>query len=145
MSSSCDQPKTKATHENKLDTLTNQTLPILVSDSTNTLEKNIKILKLQYTLWGCACANWITSEDANNYLDSGFTQHHIFIEPANSSIYNPAQDSTFDIWKEKIIVTGQFYTRYDYPHPTYQMEEHLEKARVFKYTKIKRIKEKVDK
>jgi hypothetical protein len=113
---------------------------ILISDSTNTLDKKIQTLQLQYTLWGCACANWITNTDAIKYKDSGFIQHHIFIEPVNDSLYTPAGDSTFDISTEKIIVTGQFYVKEDYPHPSYKMEEPMSKARVFRYFKIKRVK-----
>jgi hypothetical protein len=109
----------------------------VISDSTNTLEKGIQTIELQYTLWGCACANWITPLDAFKYNDSGFQEHHIFIERADTSLYFP--DSNFDINKENIRITGQFYTREDYPQGTIQLEESLAKAKVFRYTKLKRV------
>ena len=105
----------------------------VISDSTNILEKKVQQLELEYIAWGCACANWITTADRIKYQDSGLIKHCIFIEP----------DSTFDIGDnfqpgtQKIAVKGQFYIKEDYPRGTIKTEEDLEKAKVFRYTKIK--------
>ncbi|MBS3913647.1 MAG: hypothetical protein KG003_04060 [Bacteroidetes bacterium] len=137
----CTKPFPRQSNSTKTNTSPIAIYRKVISDSSNTLENVEKILKLQYTLWGCACANWISFEDVRKYKDSGFSKHHIFIEPASPELYNPASDTTFDVFKEQITVTGKFYVKDDYPHPTFQMEEQIEKARVFQYTKIKRIKE----
>jgi hypothetical protein len=124
----------------KTDTVFKEKEYPIISDSTNILENKTETLELQYTVWGCACANWITATYAKKKDDGNFQKKHIFIEPANSTLYYP--DSTFDFGKENIVVTGQFYQREDYPQGTRQFEERLEKAKVFRYTKIKVIKKK---
>ena len=110
---------------------------IIISDSTNTLTGKTETLELEYIDWSCACANWITNEDYKKYNDSGLAKHTIFIEPNDSSLNLP---KSFDHLKHRIKVTGQFYVRDDYPQGTIQMEEPLEKAKVFRYTNIQIIK-----
>jgi hypothetical protein len=112
----------------------------LLYDSTNTLEDKIQTLELDYIVWGCACANWVTITDYKKYADSGqLASHCIFIEPADTSLKNadniiPSEDY--------IKVTGQFYTRKGYPKGTYQREEQLDSARIFRYSKISVLKHK---
>lgn len=108
--------------------------PKIISDSTNILENRVQQLELEYILWGCACANWITSKDMIKYQDSGLAKHCIFIEPADSTLTIP---DSFQPGSNKIIVKGQFYIREDYPQGTIQTEENLEKAKVFRYTSLK--------
>jgi hypothetical protein len=110
----------------------------IISDSANVLERKILQPELEYILWGCACANWITSADRIRYDTNGLADHCIFIEPANNNLKLP--DSTFQFDKENIKVTGQFYVRKDYPKGTIESEEHLDKARVFRFTKIEIVK-----
>ena len=110
----------------------------IISDSTNILEPKIERLELEYILWGCACANWITPADRIKYDTNGLAEHCIFIEPADSNL--KLSDSTFQYDKENIKVTGQFYVRRDYPKGTIELEEHLDKAKVFRFTKIEIIK-----
>ena len=110
----------------------------IISDSTNILEPKIERLELEYILWGCACANWITPADRIKYDTNGLAEYCIFIEPADSNLKLP--DSTFQYDKENIKVTGQFYVRRDYPKGTIELEEHLDKAKVFRFTKIEIIK-----
>ncbi|CAN5810942.1 hypothetical protein BH11BAC4_BH11BAC4_25460 [soil metagenome] len=110
----------------------------IISDPANKLESNIQTLELQYTLWGCACADWIEVTDAARFRDSGFLAHHIFIEPANADLN--FEDSFFQFEKENIVVTGQFYEKEDYPQGTVKLEESLAKAKVFRYTKIRFVK-----
>jgi hypothetical protein len=93
--------------------------------------------QLEYIVWGCACANWITPSERLKFKNTGLAKHCIFIEPANSALN---LSSTFNAETEKIKVTGQFYVREDYPQGTEQMEEHLDKAKVFRYTKLKILK-----
>jgi hypothetical protein len=76
-------------------------------------------------------------EDATKYSDSGFSKRHFWLEPANDSLYDPADDSTLHGLKWTIKVKGQFYEREDYPRGTYELEEKASKAKVFRYTWIK--------
>lgn len=108
--------------------------PKIISDSTNILGDKVQQLELEYIAWGCACANWITPKDMIKYQDSGLANHCIFIEPAYTTLDLP---DSFQPGTQKIIVKGQFYTREDYPKGTIQTEESLEKAKVFRYTKLK--------
>ena len=111
----------------------NFTKDIIISDSTKILEPKIQTLKLQYIDWSCACANWITHSDYKRFEDTGrLSDHCIFIEPANLSLALPDDNVRYDVIK----VTGQFYVRKDYPKGTIKMEENLDKAKVFRYTKI---------
>ena len=98
----------------------------------------VENLQLDYIVWGCACANWITSTNFNKYRNSSLAEHCIFIEAANDSLELPL---FFDASRHKIKVKGQFYTRTGYPKGTVQAEEQLEKAKVFRYTAIE-VKEK---
>jgi hypothetical protein len=128
-----DLPKT-------VDTITTPLPGKIISDSGNILEKKVQKLELEYILWGCACANWITPADRIKYDTSGLSEHCIFTEPADSSLKLP--DSTFQFDKENIRVTGRFYVRKDYPQGTIEMEEPLEKAKVFRFTKIEIVRKK---
>ena len=114
----------------------------IISDSTNILENKVQQLQLEYVAWGCACANWITPADREKFENKGLAEKCIFIEPAGKNLMNPEEDSTFNIGKQSIIVTGQFYQRKDYPQGMIQTEEQLDKARVFRYTSIRIIKKK---
>jgi hypothetical protein len=105
----------------------------VISDSTNILTGTTDVLELEYIAWGCACANWITTTDRKKYQDSGLVQHAIFIEPAESSLELPLY---FDAFRHTLKLTGQFYVRPGYPKGTVETEEHLEKARIFRYTDI---------
>jgi hypothetical protein len=116
--------------------------PKLLYDSTNTLEDKIQTLELDYIAWGCACANWITLSDLKKYGDSEQLEPHcFFIEPADSAL-NTA-DNIIPM-EDYIKVTGQFYTKKGYPKGTFEEEEHLDSAKVFRYTKISIFKHKKD-
>jgi len=104
-----------------------------ISDPTNTLTGRTEILELDYIVWGCACANWVTPADFNKYQDDKLAEHCIFIEPANKDLELPLY---FDPARHKIKVQGQFYVKPDYPKGTTQGEEKLDKAKVFRYAKI---------
>jgi hypothetical protein len=109
----------------------------IISDSTNQLETKVQKLELEYIIWGCACANWITHSDRLKYDTGGLAKHCIFIEPADKNFFFPA---SFEPEKNKIIVKGSFYVREDYPKGTIETEEQLEKAKVFRYTEFKIVK-----
>ena len=116
--------------------------PKLLYDSTNTLESKIQTLELDYIVWGCACANWITISDLKKYGHNGPLEPHcIFIEPADTAL-NTA-DNIMPM-EDYIKVTGQFYARKGYPKGTFEEEEHLDSAKVFRYTKISILKHKND-
>ena len=109
--------------------------PKYLADPANTLDSKIQKLELEYIVWGCACANWITPKDYKKYQDSGLAKYCIFIEPSDTTKLFP--DSLFHFDKNNIIVTGQFYIKEDYPKGTYETEEQIDKAKVFRYTDLK--------
>jgi hypothetical protein len=104
-----------------------------ISDSTNTLNFKTETLRLNYIVWGCACANWITPSDFKKYQDDKLAEHCIFIEPANKDLELPIY---FDPERHFIKVTGQFYLRPGYPKGTILSEEHLDKAKILRYTEL---------
>lgn len=136
---SCSTQSDK-TKSNKLETtkVVESFKPKEISDPTNTLTGKTENLELEYIVWGCACANWVTPTDFHKYQDNKLAEHCIFIEPANDSLKLPLN---FDASLHRIKVKGQFYTRPDYPKATVETEEQLDKAKVFRYTQIE-IKEK---
>lgn len=128
-----EQPKTVAT-----DTVDKFYTRPFIKDTTNALDGIDRELTIQYTVWGCACANWITKED--NVKHSGDPKHHFFLEPANDSLNKIEQD--VDALKNDIIVKGEFYIRKDFPKNVGQHEEPMQKAKVFRYYDIRILKKK---
>jgi len=57
---------------------------------------------------------------------------YIFIEAENPKLELP---KNFDLNKNRIKVTGQFYKNKDYPKGMIQGEEYIDRAKVFKYNK----------
>jgi hypothetical protein len=104
-----------------------------ISDPTNTLKSKTETLELDYIVWGCACANWVTPDDLKKYQGDKLAEHCIFIEPGNKDLELPMY---FEPGRHFVKITGQFYVRPDYPKGATQGEEHLDKAKVFRYTKI---------
>ncbi len=106
----------------------------VISDSTNILKDNVENLELEYTVWGCACPQWIQSKDnKNSDTTKNYLKLHFYIEPANKSLNFPKY---FDAFRHRLKVKGQFYEREDYPQGTVEIEEPRTKARVFRYTKF---------
>ncbi len=112
-----------------------------ISDPTNTLNGKTETLELDYVVWGCSCANWVTPADYKKYQDNKLAEHCIFIEPANKELGLPMY---FDPERHFIKVTGKFYLRPDYPKGMIQGEEHLDKAKVFRYSKIDVFKKEIE-
>lgn len=104
-----------------------------LSDPTNVLSGKMETLDLDYIVWGCACPNWVTPADYGKYADNGLTKHCIYIEPASTRLEIPF---AFDPFRHRIRVSGQFYVRPDYPKGTFQGEEVLDKAPVFRYDRM---------
>lgn len=106
----------------------------VISDSTNNLTDKVENLELEYTVWGCACPQWIQSKDnENNDSTKKYSKLHFYIEPAEKTLELPIY---FDAFRHRLKVTGQFYEREDYPQGTIEMEEPMPKAKVFRYTKF---------
>ena len=102
--------------------------------SKNTLTGKTEILDLDYIVWGCDCANWVTPADFKKYQDDKLAEHCIFIEPANKDLEVPLY---FGPGRHFIKVTGQFYVKPGYPKgTTTQGEEQLDKTKVFRYSTI---------
>ena len=132
---SCGQTKTKQQIEqNKIQKQVENKYNKIISDSTNKLTDKIENLEIEYTVWGCACPNWIeTKDNKDNDTTKNYLKLHFYIEPANNSLELP---SYFDAFRHKLKMTGQFYEREDYPQGTIEMEEKMPKAKVFRYSKI---------
>ena len=106
----------------------------VISDSTNILTTRVENLELEYTVWGCACPQWIKSKDnENSDTTKNYLKLHFYIEPADNTLELPIY---FDAFRHRIKVTGQFYEKEDYPQGTIEMEEPMPKAKVFRYTKL---------
>jgi hypothetical protein len=106
----------------------------VISDSTNKLINKTESLEVEYTLWGCACPNWIqTKDNTNNDTTKNYFKLHFYIEPATKALELPIY---FDAFRHRLQITGQFYEREDYPQGTIEGEEKIPKANVFRYTKL---------
>jgi hypothetical protein len=128
--------------QNSKDTLLRQILEAKdISDPTNTLNGKTETLELNYIVFGCACANWRIHSNYKKNEGNKLAEQTIFIEPANNDFELPIY---FDSRRHFIKVTGQFYVRPDYPKGTIQREEQLDKARVFRFTKIDVLKMDID-
>lgn len=112
-----------------------------MSDPTNTLTGKTETLELDYIVWGCACANWVTPADYKKYQDKDLDKHTIFLEPASHELELPLY---FDAARHMVKVTGQFYVKPDYPKGTEETEEHLDKAKVFRYTSMEVFKKDIE-
>jgi hypothetical protein len=106
----------------------------VISDSTNKLIDKREQLEVEYTVWGCACPNWIqTKDNQNNDTTKNYLSLHFYIEPADKSLELP---TNFDAHKHKLKIKGQFYEKEDYPHGTIEMEEPMAKAKIFRYSEL---------
>jgi hypothetical protein len=132
---SCGQTKTKKQIEQKeLPNKVENKYDKIISDSTNKLTDKIENLEIEYTVWGCACPNWIqTKDNEKNDTTKSFLKLHFYIEPLNKSLELPIY---FDAFRHRLKITGQFYEREDYPQGTIEMEEKMPKAKVFRYSKL---------
>jgi hypothetical protein len=102
------------------------------------LEDKVQTVRFHYITWACDCANWATTSDIVKYQDEGnqLADHSVFIEPAN-----PAQTlpDTICYNGDIILLTGQYYAEKGFPKG-FRSEEHVDKAKVFRYTAYKIIK-----
>lgn len=102
-----------------------------MSNLNNILEPNIQVLELDYIVFSCGCANWIKKQDLEKASIN--MERYMFIEAENPKLELP---KNFDLNKNRIKVTGQFYKNKDYPKGMIQGEEYIDKAKVFRYNKI---------
>jgi hypothetical protein len=105
-----------------------------ISNAHNTLSGNVETIEAHYIVFGCAGPNWITHTDyINNNCSKKFKELYFYIEPADSTLALPA---TFDAYKHRVILQGQFYKNADYAKGTIEGEELMPKAKVFRYTQL---------
>ena len=132
---SCGQTKTKQqTEQKELQKQVDSKYDKVISDSTNKLTDKIENLEIEYTVWGCACPNWIqTKDNEDDDTTKSYLKLHFYIEPANKSL---ELSIYFDAFRHRLKITGQFYVKEDYPQGTVETEEKMSKAKVFRYTKI---------
>ena len=109
-----------------------QTKYQVISDPKNPIIDSIQSLTLEYVLWGCNCPNWVNTDLKN---DSNLIDYCIYIEPASDDL--KMIDSTFNISKQAIIVSGSFHVFKGYAKGTMKEEEYQPKARVFKYQEMR--------
>lgn len=132
---SCGQTKTEQkSDDNKSQKQVEKKYSKVISDSTNILNDKVENLEVEYTVWGCACPQWIqTKDNKNNDTTKNYLKLHFYIEPADNKLELPIY---FDAFRHRLKITGQFYQREDYPQGTIEMEEPMPRAKVFRYTKI---------
>ena len=132
---SCGQTKTRQQiDQNELQKKVENKYEKIISDSTNKLTNKFQNLEIEYTVWGCACPNWIqTKDNIDNDTTKNYLKLHFYIEPANKTLELPIY---FDAFRHRLKITGQFYERDDYPQGTIEMEEKMPKAKVFRYSKL---------
>jgi len=106
----------------------------IIYDPTNKLIDKIEKLEVAYTVWGCACPQWIRTADLNsNDTTKKLIDFHFYLEPASKELKLPIY---FDAFRHNLKIEGQFYEREDYPKGTVEMEEPMRKAKVFRYSKL---------
>ena len=106
----------------------------IISDSTNKLTHKIENLEIDYVVFGCACPNWVRTQDnINSDTTKKLKDLYFYIEPADKTLELPIY---FDAFRHGLKIEGHFYEREDYPQGTIEMEEPMPKAKVFRYTKI---------
>ena len=107
----------------------------IISDSTNKLTGKIEKIEVAYTVWGCACPQWIKTKDTIKQNDekTNYIDYHFYLEPENKELELP---NYFDAFRHIVKIEGQFYENKDYPQGTIEMEEKMPKAKVFKYSKL---------
>lgn len=131
---SCGQTTTnKATDKNEQQNQALNNYPKITADPTNKLISKVESIEVEYTVWGCACPNWIQTKDNNNDTTKTYIKRHFYIEPADKTLELPKH---FDAFKHKIRLRGQFYEKEDYPKGALETEEPMPKAKVFRYTKM---------
>lgn len=133
---SCGQNKTKndIDIENRMKE-TEKKYSKIISDSTNKLTGKIEKIEVTYTVWGCACPQWIETKNTIKQNDekTKYIDYHFYLEPDNKKLELPIY---FDAFRHIVRIEGQFYENKDYPHGTIEMEEKMPKAKVFKYSKL---------
>lgn len=142
---SCSQVKTEKPLEKVVEKkVVEKKYSKIISDSTNKLSGKIEKLEVSYTVWGCACPQWIQTKDTahQNNPETKFIDYHFYLEPANEKLELP---DYFDAFKHIVKIEGQFYEREDYPQGTIEMEEPMPKAKVFRYTKFEILENKTKK
>ncbi|MCA6065871.1 hypothetical protein JI747_001690 [Chryseobacterium sp. RG1] len=105
----------------------------IISDPTNKLSDKIENLEIEYTVFGCACPNWIRTNDLKSNVKDGIKNLYFYIEPADENLELPVY---FDAFRHYLKIKGQFYLKEDYPKGTVESEEPLPKAKVFRYTEL---------
>ena len=132
---SCRQTKTsQQSEDSKSLKQVDKTYSKVISDPSNILTDKVENLEVDYTVWGCACPQWIQSKDnESNDTTKNYLKLHFYIEPADKTLELPIY---FDGFRHRLKITGQFYKREDYPQGTIEMEEPMPKAKVFRYSKI---------
>ena len=137
-STNSNRPKTAVS---MADTIISNNEQKNISDSTNALSGKTQTLELERIFLGRSCEDWITPYDFERYRPHKLAKYCIFIEPESTNLEIPLYYSPD---RHTIIVTGQFYVKADYPKGMTQIDELIDKAKVFRYTKIEIKKRKID-
>lgn len=116
--------------------------PITLFDYPNKIETKIDTIEVSYTMWACACPNWIETnyQTQNSYISTNRLEDScFFIEASKETKKLPEKYHTTYLNGKSfsIKLVGSFYKdkgiSRDYIKPTSQKPEH---AKVFRYTKF---------
>lgn len=114
-------------------------LILLLFSCQNKLDGKVQKIRCRYIAFACDCANWARLEDLKKYGNAGgdtLADHCIFMEPADTSFVLPENLGSMAV----VEFTGQFYKYKGLPKG-YKSEEMPDKARVFRYTKYRVIRQ----
>jgi hypothetical protein len=100
---------------------------VIINAAPRQLETTSHILTVQYTAYGCECANWKIIKD-NQKKSNVSISEDIFIEPKNDNLILPDSLDCDDL----VQLTGKFYTKKGFP-ACFHSEQFPEKANVFQY------------
>lgn len=102
------------------------------------MEGKIQTVELHYIAWGCECANWAANDIIIKYQDTGdLSEHCVFVEPSEPSLKLP---DTLYFHGDIVQFTGQYYVDKGYPNDYVKGEQHVDIAKVFRYSSFKVIK-----
>ncbi|MEO3407215.1 hypothetical protein AAFN85_25075 [Mucilaginibacter sp. CAU 1740] len=99
------------------------------------LENTPTTIIVSYGYVGCTCAQWVINDDRLNTTKA----EYIYLEQGNKKLIK-ADDLPDGLHSMRIKVTGYFYKEKGFPRNYTPAKGDPEPARVFRYSKIQKVK-----